>query len=137
MFIRCLSYNKKGGDLVFENLRNELYDFYLQGDAERARTFANKCFTIMEQRYRSEMTITEQKLLQYDVITEEFDPKVFRYTPFFYETGVLTSLSDGVQRGTDLRRQTVGFTEETSICSSIRIPTCLSSREFRRRSSSI
>lgn len=97
MFIRCLSYNKKGGDLVFENLRNELYGFYLQGDAERARAFANKCFTIMEQRYRSEMTITEQKLLQYDVITEEFDPKVFRYTPFFYETGVLTSLSDGAR----------------------------------------
>lgn len=78
-----------------QKLREELYSFYLHGDAERARAFADKCFAILDERYTPDMSVTAQKLLQYDVITEEFDPVVFRYAPFFYETGVLTSLSDG------------------------------------------
>lgn len=76
-------------------MRQELYDFYLHGDAERSRAFAEKCFPIMDSRFRDGMSVTEQKLLQYDVICEEFEPIVFRYNPYFYETGVLTSLSDG------------------------------------------
>lgn len=80
-----------------EKIREELYSFYLKGDAERSKKFADKCFSIMNGRYRSDMTITEQKMLQYDVITEEFEPILFRHIPFFYETGVLTSLSDGAR----------------------------------------
>lgn len=78
-----------------KRMREELYEFYLNGDAKRAKTFADRCFSIMDSRYEEGMSVTEQKLLQYDVITEEFVPRVFRYSPYFYETGVLTSLSDG------------------------------------------
>lgn len=83
---------------MFEELKKELYAFYLHGDAERAKSFADKCFTIMDSRFRDGMTVLEQKLLQYDVITEEFEPVIFAHTPFFYETGVLTSLSDGARK---------------------------------------
>lgn len=82
---------------MFDELRRELYDFYLHGDAERAKAFADKCYAIMDERFVDGMSVTEQKLLQYDVITECFEPKIFRNTPFFYETGVLTSLSDGAR----------------------------------------
>ncbi len=83
---------------MFDNTRKELYDYYLHGDAERSKAFAEKCFAIMEERFEDRMTVTAQKLLQYDVITEEFEPKLFRHAPFFYETGVLTSLSDGYRK---------------------------------------
>jgi formate C-acetyltransferase len=80
---------------MFEKMRKELYDFYLTGDAERSKSFADLCFDIMDARYEEGMTVTAQKLLQYDVISEQFDPVIFRHNPFFYETGVLTSVSDG------------------------------------------
>ena len=80
---------------MFEKMRKELYDFYLTGDAERSKSFADLCFDIMDARYEEGMTVTAQKLLQYDVISEQFDPVIFRHNPFFYETGVLTSISDG------------------------------------------
>lgn len=80
---------------MFANLRNELYDFYLHGDAERSKSFAEKCFAIMDERAKPNMSVVSQKLLQYDVITENFEPKIFPHSPFFYETSVLTSLSDG------------------------------------------
>lgn len=82
---------------MFEQLRKELHGFYLQGDAERSRAFANKCFAILDEKYTNGMSVTAQKLLQYDVITEHFEPKIFRHSPYFYETGVLTSLSDGAR----------------------------------------
>lgn len=78
-----------------QKLREELYSFYLSGDRERCEEFSKKCHKKMNARYRDGMTVTEQKLLQYDVIAEEFSPVIFRYSPFFFETGVLTSLSDG------------------------------------------
>lgn len=80
---------------MYSNLKRELYGFYLHGDAERAKAFADKCFAIMDRRAVDGMSVTAQKCLQYDVISEEFDPIIFRHHPFFYETGVLTSLSDG------------------------------------------
>lgn len=80
---------------MFSSLRNELYNFYLTGDKERSLSFANKCFAIMDSRFREGMSVTEQKLLQYQVITENFEPVIFKNCPYFFETGVLTSLSDG------------------------------------------
>lgn len=64
-------------------LRKELYDFYLHGDAERSESFADKCFGIMDGRYIEGMSVTEQKMLQYDVITEEFTPVLFKYSLYF------------------------------------------------------
>ncbi|MBR2354248.1 MAG: hypothetical protein IKA76_07105, partial [Clostridia bacterium] len=82
---------------MFDDLRNELHGFYLHGDAERAKAFADHCFSILNERFVDGMSVTKQKLLQYDVITEQFTPVIFRAVPFFYETGVLTSLSDGAR----------------------------------------
>ena len=76
-------------------MKQELYDFYLHGDAERARSFAERCFSIMDARATDGMSAMAEKCLQYDVICEQFEPVVFRHNPYFYETGVLTSLSDG------------------------------------------
>ena len=81
----------------YPHLREELYSFYLEGDAERSKAFADKCFAIMDSLVTEDMTVVQQKLLQYRVITEEFEPVIFKHTPFFYETGVLTSLSDGAR----------------------------------------
>lgn len=78
-----------------DKVKKELYDFYLTGDAERSKAFAEHCFSIMDSRYKEDMSVTALKLLQYDVITEEFTPVLFKSVPFYYETGVLTSLSDG------------------------------------------
>ncbi len=86
---------------MLTELRKELHDFYLQGDVERARSFADKCFAILDERVEDDMSVTAQKLLQYDVITEEFEPVIFRHAPYFYETGVLTSLSDGNRKAKD------------------------------------
>ncbi len=83
---------------MYTNLKNELYAFYLEGDVERSKSFADKCFSIMNERFREGMSILQQKMLQYDVITEEFEPVLFPHLPYFYETGVLTSLSDGARR---------------------------------------
>ena len=92
--------NKKAAEertMNREALRGELYDFYLHGDGERAKTFADKCFSILDASVSDKMSVTQQKMLQYDVITEEFEPVIFPHVPFFYETGVLTSLSDGAR----------------------------------------
>lgn len=78
-----------------EALRKELHAFYLNGDEERAKTFAEICFSKMNDRFVEGMRVARQKMLQYDVIVEEFEPVLFRHLPFFFETGVLTSLSDG------------------------------------------
>lgn len=83
---------------MLKALKNELYDFYLNGDAERSKAFAEHCFPLMEKRFSEGMSVTAQKLLQYDIITEEFSPILFPHLPFFYEMGVLTSLSDGARK---------------------------------------
>ncbi len=83
--------------MKYSELRKELYSFYLEGDAERSKSFAEKCFSIMDSRYVEGMTVADQKMLQYDVICKEFQPVIFKNCPFFWETGVLTSLSDGAR----------------------------------------
>lgn len=80
-----------------KSMEQELYGYYLQGDGERAKAFAGRCFEIMDAQCKDDMSVLEQKCLQYDVITEEFEPVVFRSVPYYYETGVLTSLSDGAR----------------------------------------
>ena len=81
----------------FSSLRKELSLFYHHGDVERSQSFAEKCFGIMDSRVTENMSVAEQKMLQYDVISKEFEPVIFKHCPFFYETGVLTSLSDGAR----------------------------------------
>ena len=88
-------------------LKQELYDFYLKGDAERAKAFSDKCFAILDSRVTDGMSVTAQKLLQYDVICEEFTPIIFKHCPYYFETAVLTSLSDGAYwaKGNDFSKR--------------------------------
>ncbi len=81
----------------YQELREELYRFYLNGDEERGRAFAKKCFALMDERATEDMSVAKQKMLQYDVICEQFEPVIFKHCPFYYETGFLTSTSDGAR----------------------------------------
>lgn len=81
--------------MKYTDLRKELRAFYSDGGKERSENFAKKCFEIMDSKYQNGMSIAQQKMLQYDVISQEFEPIIFKNSQFFYETGVLTSLSDG------------------------------------------
>ena len=67
-------------------LKKELYDFYLGDDATRAKEFASKCFAILDARVNDGMSVMAQKLLQYDVICEEFEPVIFKHCPYYFET---------------------------------------------------
>ena len=82
----------------YSRLREQLKNYYWQGDKERSISFAEHCFAILDEKYREGMTVTEQKLLQYEVISDEFTPILFPDCPFYFETGALTSLSDGARR---------------------------------------
>ena len=79
----------------YQQLRDELHSFYLPDRKEHIQSFAEKCFAIMDARVEDTMSVASQKCLQYDVIAEEFEPVIFRHCPYFYETDVLSSLSDG------------------------------------------
>lgn len=83
--------------MKYSELREELKDFYWTGDVERSKSFAEKCFSVLDKKVTEDMPVIEQKLLQYDVISDLFEPVVFKNSPFYYETGVLTSLSDGAR----------------------------------------
>lgn len=76
-------------------MREELKEYYWYNSIERADKFAEKCFGILDSAVNDNMSVAMQKLLQYKVIVDEFEPKLFKNSPFYYETGVLCSLSDG------------------------------------------
>lgn len=80
----------------FTEMRNELSSFY-QRDVgiQRSKDFAEKCFSLLDAMPTDNMSVTDLKLLQYKVITEKFEPKIFINSPFYYETSALTPLSDG------------------------------------------
>lgn len=84
--------------MKYTELRNELAAFYQNNNRiEPSYNFAVKCKQLFEEELREEMTVTAQKLLQYDIIVREFEPVLFGTIPFYYETGTLTSLSDGAR----------------------------------------
>lgn len=78
-------------------LRDELHAFYLHGDEARSKAFAENCFAALDERATDGLSTLAQKLLQYEVIAEKFTPTVFKSVPYYFETGVLTSLSDGAR----------------------------------------
>ena len=70
--------------MKFTNMRQELSVYYqTDGGVSRARAFAQKCFERLDAEFREGMSITDQKLLQYKVISEEFEPAIFKTSPFY------------------------------------------------------
>jgi len=79
-------------------MRQELKAFYWNNNnIDRAREFAARCFAILDELATPELSVMEQKLLQYRVIAREFDPVIFPHCPFYYEPGTMTSVSDGAR----------------------------------------
>lgn len=83
--------------MAYENLRKEVSAFYQDGNFrnEPVKAFAEKCFAEMDRRVTEDMSVTAQVMLQEQVITELFEPKIFRTLPFYCEMGALNSISDG------------------------------------------
>ena len=80
----------------FSGIRETLRVFYqTDSNKSRAKALADKCFARLDELYDSSLNLTELKLMQYDVILDELDLIVFPNLPFYYETGALTSHSDG------------------------------------------
>lgn len=83
--------------MKYKNLRSELYDYYLGDDEKRVKEFAEKCHAILDKKATDGMSALQHKVMQYQVIAEEFSPVIFKNSPFYFETGTLTSLSDGAR----------------------------------------
>ena len=79
----------------YSSLRDELRAFYGDGFAEAPRIFAEKCHGILDSLFKDGMSVSEQKMLQYRVISELFEPTVFKNLPFYFETGAINAISDG------------------------------------------
>ncbi len=88
----------------FDALRDELRDYYLSDNGKRSDEFAQKCFKIMDNEYADNMSVMEQKLMQYRVIAREFEAKIFENSPFYYETQVLSPLSDGYRKSKETKK---------------------------------
>ena len=59
----------------YENIRKELQDFYWDNyRIEPAKAFADKVFAILDEKVTPDMSVTQQKLLQQQVILDEFQP---------------------------------------------------------------
>ena len=78
-----------------DEMRRELAAYYYHGTEERAEAFCAKAHEIMNARYRDGMSVYEQKVLQYQVITEMFEPVLFYTSPYYYETGTMWAQTDG------------------------------------------
>ncbi len=81
--------------MTYTKMRNELKDFYWQGDDIRAKRLADKIFAILDSKKAEDMTPVALKVLQYGVIAEEFEPVLFRNCPYYFETSIITSCCDG------------------------------------------
>ncbi|MBE6704486.1 MAG: hypothetical protein E7583_04410 [Ruminococcaceae bacterium] len=81
--------------MTYTKMRNELKDFYWQGDDIRAKRLADKIFAILDSKKTEDMTPVALKVLQYGVIAEKFEPVLFRNCPYYFETSIITSCCDG------------------------------------------
>ncbi len=83
--------------MAFENIRKEVSSFYQDGNFrnEPVKAFAQKCFAELDSRVTEDMSVTAQVMLQEQVITELFEPHIFKTLPFYCEMGALNSISDG------------------------------------------
>ncbi len=81
----------------YREMRREIGQFYFDAQAslEKSKVFANHCFGILDEKVQEGMTVPQQKVLQYNVIVDECDVTLFQNAPFYFESGVLSSLSDG------------------------------------------
>ena len=79
----------------YQNLREELKDYYFNKSEKSAAEFSKECTAKLDAMYNENMSVYEMKTMQYRVITDNFKPVIFENSPFYYETGIIPSYSDG------------------------------------------
>ena len=79
----------------YTKMREELKDFYWEGDDIRAKGLADKIFAILDSKKTDDMSPVALKVLQYGVIAEECEPVIFKNCPYYFETSIITSCCDG------------------------------------------
>lgn len=78
----------------FENFRKEQAAW--REESERVCVeFKDKCYAVLDEKYREGMSAYEMKVLQFKTITELFEPKLFEYSPFYYDMGTMAAITDG------------------------------------------
>lgn len=79
----------------YEKMRTELSDYYRNESGNRCNKFYKVCCARLDSLYKDGMSPYEMKVLQYNTITDMFDPVLFYSSPFYYETGTMWALCDG------------------------------------------
>ena len=70
----------------YNAMREELKKFYYNVSDKNANEFCEACKNKLNALYTEDMSVYDMKLLQYKVISEDFEPIVFEHCPFYYET---------------------------------------------------
>lgn len=81
----------------YENLRKELTHYYLDIADDRADNFFVECEKVLNSLETEDLSIFEQKVLQYKTITDMMDPVIFLNSPFYFETGTMCAECDGAR----------------------------------------
>ncbi len=92
------------------NLRDELRDFYANKVDDMCEEFCVKCLEVLDSMEKEDMTPYERKTLQYQVISDRFDPIIFKNSPFYYETGTISAHCDGARDFRNNKRHAGGWT---------------------------
>lgn len=77
------------------DMRNELHEYYWTDNGERAENFCQMICAQLDRQYSEDMSAYEMKMMQYQAISEAFQPVIFKTVPFYYETGTMFAQTDG------------------------------------------
>ena len=92
------------------NLREELKNFYWNIVDDRADKFCVECTKVLDELYNDNMSVYNMKVLQYQTITDMFDPVIFYSSPFYYETGTMSAQCDGAREWRGGHKHAGGWT---------------------------
>lgn len=76
-------------------MREELKAYYWYKADDTSHAFYDKCMPEIDKLYTEDMNPYEMKMLQYRVIADMCEPRVFANSPFYHETGTIIGRSDG------------------------------------------
>ena len=81
----------------YQKLREELKDWYWAKANDKAKEFYEECTKVLDNKQQTNMSPYSMKVLQYETITEMFEPIIFLHSPFYYETGTMAAHCDGAR----------------------------------------
>ena len=94
----------------YQNLRDELKEFYWNVADPRSDKFCTDCLKLLDGMYEQNMSVYKMKALQYTVISDMFDPVIFNHSPFYYETGTMSAQCDGSKEHRNNHNHAGGWT---------------------------